>query len=227
MPVDLQAFFVPHASPLASSPGPAEKQIHQKKLSRVQSNITASGCPAVHSWSIFAGLWSQIVPVALKLLFHHHFGPQLKYMCVCANLHGYCQGGVGLLQLHLLGSYHTSNTGRTKGKVQSSSWGVYIHKDAAVVKVSYTRNAGSLPLCTGLFLPLVFLNCNDPFTETLCSSGSISNLGRIKFRVGGVVLANLANNGLINVVLYGGRWAVGKGCIHMHAVLQYIVYCIS
>ena len=63
-------------------------------------------------------------------------------------------------------------------------------------------------ICTDLFLPFVFLNGNDPFTETLCSSGSISDLGRIKFRVGGVVLANLANNGLINVVLCGGRWVV-------------------
>ena len=61
-------------------------------------------------------------------------------------------------------------------------------------------------ICTGLFLPLIFLNGNDPFTETFCSSGSVSNLGRIKFRVGGVILANLANNGLINVVLCGGRW---------------------
>ena len=45
-----------------------------------------------------------------------------------------------------------------------------------------------------------YFNGDDPFAETLCSSGSISNLGRMKFRVEDIVLANLANNGLFNVL---------------------------
>lgn len=53
----------------------------------------------------------------------------VRGVCVCTNFHGYCQGGVGLLQLHFLWSYHTSNTRRRKGKVQSSFWR---YKDTAV-----------------------------------------------------------------------------------------------
>ena len=54
-------------------------------------------------------------------------------------------------------------------------------------------------------LLLIFIDGNDPSAQTLGCSGCILDLGRVKVRVGDILIADLGDICLWNIVLCGER----------------------
>ena len=77
----------------------------------------------------------------------------------------------------------------------------------------FERQVGSFLLpntCTYKSILFVFVNGDDPSTEALGCSRGILDLGRVKVRVGGILVAYLGNVRLRNVVLWAGAMRRGE-----------------